>query len=110
MRLPTITGKRTWSNDGRSDALRASSGLLSAVGQIVSSLEGVDQIRVLHRDQGLSKFFVIMKTPSLATIERVVDVMVQIEEKFPDDRFDYDTVPGERVALVPPEAAVLGHG
>jgi hypothetical protein len=106
-----VKGGKAWrSNDWRSESLRASSGLLWAIGQIVGSLEGVQEIRVLHRDRNPSKFFVIMQMASLVCVERVVDVMVQLEDKFTDDRFDYDTVPADAAALVPSDAAALTHG
>jgi hypothetical protein len=84
--------------------LRASSGLVNAIATTVGSVEGVDEIRVLHRDHDdrVSKFFVMLRTPSVAVIDRVVEAMLQIEEAF--GRFDYDTVPNERSSLVPAQA------
>ncbi|MGH7271726.1 MAG: hypothetical protein ACREJ3_14945 [Polyangiaceae bacterium] len=103
------SGKNTWSNQllGGSNVFRASSGLLNAVREIVAPLEGVQEIRVLHRDRATSKFFVIMNSASLETVDRVVGAMVQIKGSI--SRFDYDTVPAERVAMVPPEAVFIGH-
>jgi hypothetical protein len=97
-----------WSNaEAPFSGFRASSGLLNAVRQIVAPIEGVQEIRVLHRDQTVSKFFVIMASASLETVERVVGAMVQIEDTF--DRFDYDTVPAERLPLVPSDAIAIGN-
>lgn len=101
--------KNTWSTGsaGTSNVFRASSGLLNAMRQIIAPLDGVQDVRVLHRDSDLSKFFIILTSPSLETVDRVVGAMVQIEETF--ESFDYDTVPAERAALVPPDAVAVGH-
>ena len=97
-----------WSNDRtKVEQLRASSGLLNAVRQIIAPLSGVRDVLVLHRAATISKFFVIMDAASLETIDRVVSAMVQIEDKF--EPFDYDTVPADRLPLVPSDATPIGH-
>lgn len=105
---PTQNQSR-WTNESRS-TLRASVGLVDAIRQIVGALDGVKEVRVLHRTGKFSKFFVILATSSVATINRVVEVMVQLEEAFPQDEFDYDTVPEDRITLVPEMASVLARG
>ena len=102
--------QRWVSSNSAETSLRASSGLVNAVSQNVGMLDGVSEIRVLHRDPRLSKFFVVLAKPSLEIVERVVDAMVQIENAFPGQRFDYDTVPADGLPLVPVDAMPVGHG
>ena len=108
--MKTADQQHQWTNDKHRDALHASTGLQSAVLRIVGGLDGVKEIRVLHRDEKVSKFFVILESASLETIDCVVGAMVQLEDFFRGsdrDRFDYDTVPADRLALVPSEATTL---
>jgi hypothetical protein len=104
--------RKTWSTNRERGDLRASSGLVSAIRVALASIEGVQDVRLLHRadkDQ-VSKFFVVMHEPSLEVVERVVTAMVQIEEAFAGaGRFDYDTVPRTRDALIPDGARSILH-
>jgi hypothetical protein len=87
-----------------SKELLASSGLVNAITTAAGSIDGVAEIRVLHRehDDRATRFFVMLRTSSVAVIDRVVAAMQQIEEAF--GLVDYATVPNERASLVPVQA------
>ncbi len=91
-------------DDSGDRSLRASSGLIAAVGSILGTVEAVREIRVLHRSKNRSKFFIVMDQASVSNVQLVVQAMVQIEEAFPKQHFDYDTVGIDSLPLVPDSA------
>ena len=97
------------SDDGRR-RLKASNGLMSAVGAVLRLVEGVREVRVLHRDDERSKFFVVLENLNAEGIHAVVQTMVQIEETFGDEQFDYDTIGVNSVDLIPASAKVVSTG
>jgi hypothetical protein len=105
--------KACWTTAGAKTDLRVSSGFVAAVRATMSLMDGVADVRLLHRsEQGhVSKFFVVLQEPSLDALERVVGAMVQLEEAFRGGaRFDYDTVPSAGAALIPPSAHSILNG
>jgi len=88
-------------------SLKSSSGFVSAVGGTVGAIDAVREIRVLHRGQHRSKFFVVLERPTVSNVQLVVQTMVQLEEAFADEHFDYDTIGMESVVLIPKDAASI---
>lgn len=88
-------------------SLKSSSGFVSAVGGTVGALEAVREIRVLHRGEHRSKFFVVLDRPNVSNVQVVVQTMVQLEEAFSDEQFDYDTIGTESVAMIPEGATPI---
>jgi hypothetical protein len=101
----------SWTTTETRGSTRASVGLVSAVRTTVGGLDAVSDVLVLHRTdkKQASKFFVLTKEPSLQAINQIVNVMVQLEDAFPGERFDYDTVPSASESFIPREAKSLLH-
>jgi hypothetical protein len=95
----------------RSDAsdrnLKASSGLVAAVAGTLRSISAVNEVRVLHRDGERSKFFILLDKLNASTVQAVVQTMVQIEDAFAPEQFDYDTIGLPSATLVPTAARVV---
>ncbi len=98
---------RFGTNASAKQSLRASSGLVAAVGSTLGTLDSVCEIRVLHRGDHRSKFFVVFESATVANVQTVVQAMVQLEEAFPNEHFDYDTIGVESLTLVPSDAAAI---
>lgn len=91
---------------GREARLQASSGLVAAMTSF-RAMDGVREVRLLHRKAERSKFFVILDQATVASVQSVVLTMLQIEEAFPGEQFDYDTIGLESAPLVPREATTI---
>ena len=73
----------------------------------MGALDAVREIRVLHRGEGRSTFFVVLDPSTVSNAQLVGQTMVQLEESLADEHFDYDTIGMESVMLIPRDAASI---
>lgn len=86
----------------------ASFELVDAVGRL-TALPFVEDVLVLHRTNEASKFYILTTTASMQSIEHVVATMIQVENYFPNESFNYDVISKEKRHFVAPGARSIIH-
>ena len=91
--------------------LRVSNGLIAALRGVFRGIDSVRHVKVLHRDGDRAKFFIVLDQATGESVRAVFQAMIQIEDAFPHEHFDYDTVSAVSEHFIPAQAnAVLSTG